>query len=343
LLRPMEWKSGKLRLLDQTRLPEAEVYLELEDYREVASAIREMRVRGAPAIGLAAAYGLVLGAQKLQTPNRQEFLSELAQVKEELSATRPTAVNLFWALERLWQVAEGEPDPSSLKARLLEEARCLEVEEVAAEQRLGEYGAQLIPDGATVLTHCHTGSLATGGYGTALGIIRVAHERGKRVKVIADETRPRLQGARLTAWELKRLGIPVMVIVDGAAGSFLSRGLIDCVVVGADRVAANGDTANKIGTYSLAVLAMENGVPFYVAAPWSSIDLSLPSGSEIPVEERPEDEITHIRGQRLLPQGVGVANPAFDITPHQYITAIITERGVVREPYVTKLKELISG
>ena len=341
MLKAVQWASDRLRLIDQTRLPLEEAYLELRDYRQVASAIKEMRVRGAPAIGMAAAYGLVLGAHGIEAQNKEDFLNQLAQVKEELAATRPTAVNLFWALERLWRVVEGEADPTHIKSRLLEEAERMQVEEEASERRLSEYGAELILDGATVLTHCNAGALATVGYGTALGAIRMAHEKGKKVRVYADETRPRLQGARLTAWELQRLGIPVTVIADVAAGSLLARGLIDCVMVGADRIASNGDTANKIGTYPLAVLAMENGVPFYVAAPLSTIDLSLGSGSEIPIEERPAEEVTHIGGQRIPPEGVEVANPAFDVTPHQYITAIITERGVVREPYVIKLKELL--
>ena len=341
-MKAIEWVSGKIRLLDQTRLPWEEVYLELEDYRQVASAIKEMRVRGAPAIGVAAAYGMALGAQGIEAASKEEFMAKLGTVSQALSATRPTAINLFWALERMKRAAEAVEDAAQIKAALLNEAQKLEAENEAADRKLSKFGAELIKNGFTILTHCNTGALATAGYGTALGVIKAAKEQGKKIKVLVTETRPLLQGARLTTWELASEGIPFTLIADSMVGHFLSRGWIDCVIVGADRIAANGDVANKIGTYNIAVLAMENGVPFYVAAPSSSIDLSLPSGDEIPIEERSAEEVTRIEGIPIAPVGVEVANPAFDITPHIYITAIITERGVVREPYEIRLKKVQS-
>ncbi|MBA7596977.1 Methylthioribose-1-phosphate isomerase [subsurface metagenome] len=342
MIKIIEWVSGKIRLLDQTRLPWEEVYLELEDYRQVAAAIKEMRVRGAPAIGIAAAYGLALAAQGIEAASREEFMAKLGTASQALSATRPTAVNLFWALERMRQAAEGIEDVSQIKTALLKEAQKIEAENEKANRRLSKYGAELIKDGSTILTHCNTGALATAGYGTALGVIKAATEEGKKIHVFVTETRPLLQGARLTTWELAGEGIPFTLIADTMSGHFLSRGRIDCVIVGADRIAANGDVANKIGTYNLAVLAMENGVPFYVAAPSSSIDLSLPSGDEIPIEERSPEEVIRIEGIPIAPVEVKVANPAFDITPHIYITAIITEKGVVREPYEIRLKKVLS-
>jgi len=342
MIKVIEWISGKIRLLDQTRLPWEEVYLELEDYRQMASAIKEMRVRGAPAIGVAAAYGMALGAQGIEAASKEEFMIKLGAVSQALSVTRPTAVNLFWALERMKRAAEAVEDVAQIKAALIKEAQKLEVENEEADRKLSKYGAELINDGFTILTHCNTGALATAGYGTALGVIKAANEQGKNIRVLVTETRPLLQGARLTTWELASEGIPFTLIGDSMIGHFLSREKIDCVIVGADRIAANGDVANKIGTYNIAVLAMENGVPFYVAAPTSSIDLFLPSGDQIPIEERSPEEVIRIEGIPIAPVGVEAANPAFDITPHLYITAIITERGVVREPYEIRLKKVLS-
>ncbi len=340
-LKAIEWVSGKVRIIDQTRLPWEEVFLELTDYRQVAEAIREMRIRGAPAIGIAAAYGVALGAQAIEATSKEEFLTQLRPISETLAATRPTAVNLFWALERVNHVAEAGKDVAQIKAALLAEAQRLDAADEEAERVLSHHGAELIRDGFTILTHCHTGSLATAGYGTALGVIKAAWEQGKKLRVLVGETRPLLQGARLTAWELMQYGIPFTLIADTMTGHFLSRGGIDCAIVGADRIAANGDVANKIGTYNIAVLAMENGVPFYVAAPTSTIDLSIASGDEIPIEERSAEEVTHIRGIAIAPTSVKVENPAFDITPHRYISAIITECGVIREPYVERLREVV--
>jgi len=343
MIKVIEWISGKIRLLDQTRLPWEEAYLELEDYSQVASAIKDMRVRGAPAIGVAAAYGMALGAQGIEAASKEEFMTKLGAVSQALSVTRPTAVNLFWALERMKRAAESVEDVAQIKAALIKEAQKLEVENEEADRKLSKYGAELINDGFTILTHCNTGALATAGYGTALGVIKAAKEQGKNIRVLVTETRPLLQGARLTTWELANEGIPFTLIADTMTGYFLSRGGIDCVIVGADRIAANGDVANKIGTYNIAVLAMENGVPFYVAAPSSSIDLSLPSGEQIPIEERSAEEVARIEGIPIAPVGVEVANPAFDVTPHLYIIAIITEKGVVREPYEIRLKKVLSS
>lgn len=355
-VKPVEWRDTVIRVLDQTRLPAEVVFLDLADYAEVAKAIREMRVRGAPAIGVAAAYGLALGAQAIEAGSREEFLSKLGTISRELASTRPTAVNLFWALDRMTRAAGACPERqeilryaqndrkrregsaiSEIKAALVEEAKRIERKNEEADRRIGLLGAELIEDGFTILTHCNAGALATAGYGTALGVIKTAREQGKRIQVFADETRPLLQGARLTAWELVEAQIPVTLITDSMAGHFMSQGKIDCVVVGADRIAANGDVANKIGTYSVAVLAKENAVPFYVAAPTSTIDPSVKSGTEIPIEERSPDEVTRIGGARIAPDGVGVANPAFDVTPHRYISAIITEQGIAREPYIESL------
>ena len=340
-MKAIEWVSGKVRIIDQTELPWEEVFVDISDYREVAAAIKEMRIRGAPAIGIAAAYGLALGAQGIETTSKKEFLAKLQPISEALSATRPTAVNLFWALERMNRVAEAGESVAQIKAALIAEAQRLDAEDEAAERKLSSYGAELIKDGFTIMTHCNTGALAAG-YGTALGVIRTAWESGKKIHVFVGETRPLLQGARLTAWELIKYDIPFTLIADTMTGHFLSRGGIDCVIVGADRIASNGDVANKIGTYNLAVLAMENSVPFYVAAPTSTIDISLASGDEIPIEERNAEEVTHIRGVPIAPEGVRVANPAFDITPHRYISAIITQRGVIREPYIERLGKLDS-
>ncbi len=339
-MKAIEWVQGKIRLLDQTRLPWDEVFLELSDYRELPQAIKQMRIRGAPTIGLAAAYGMALGAQGIEAKSKEEFLKELDSVAQTLAATRPTARNLFWALERMNRAAQAG-DVAQIKAALLNEARKIERENEEADKLIAAFGAELIRDGFTVLTHCHTGSLATAGYGTALGAIKEAAKQGKRIRVYATETRPLLQGARLTTLELMREGISVTLITDGMAGHFLKNRAIDCVIVGADRIAANGDVANKIGTYSIAVLAMENAIPFYVAAPLSTVDLSLASGDEIAIEERGPEEVTHIRGVAIAPDGVGVANPAFDVTPHYYVSAIITEKGIIREPYVERLRKLL--
>ena len=334
----IEWLGNRVKILDQTKFPHEEVYLELGHYQDIASAIVEMKVRGAPAIGILGAYGVALGALKIENMARDEFLDELQVITQTLLATRPTAKNLFRAIDRMQQVAEVGEDTLQIKKALIEEAVKIHAEEAAATRRLSQLGAELIRDGFTILTHCNTGALATAGYGTALGVIKQANEQGKNIKVLATETRPLLQGARLTTWELKKANIPVTLITDSMAGYFMKQGKVDCVIVGADRIAANGDTANKIGTYSLAVLAKENGVPFYVAAPTTTIDLSLASGGEIPIEQRSPAEVTHIQGVSLAPEGTQAANPAFDVTPHRYITTIITERGIIKEPYIEGLK-----
>ena len=338
-LKAVEWASGKVRLIDQTKLPQEEIYLELSDYREVAEAIKLLRVRGAPAIGIAAAYGLALGANNINAKSKKEFLVKLRAISDELAATRPTAVNLFWALKRMNNAAEKSSTVEAIKSALVSEAKKIDTEDEAMERALSLHGASLLKDGDTIMTHCNTGALAAG-YGTALGVIKAAWESGKKIHVFAGETRPLLQGARLTVWELIRYGIPYTLITDTMTGHFLSRGKIDCVIVGADRIVANGDTANKIGTYNLAVLAMENGVPFYVAAPTSTIDLSIASGEMIPIEERRSEEVTHIKGIPIAPRGATVANPAFDVTPHRYISAIITEQGILHEPYIENLPHL---
>jgi methylthioribose-1-phosphate isomerase len=334
---PLAWLGNKLRLLDQTRLPREEVYLELSSHQEVAQAIREMKIRGAPAIGVAAAYGAALGALEIKASSRDEFMTKLKPVLQSLEATRPTARNLFMATSRMRTVAETAENVDEIKEALVREAVSLHSEEASATRNLSQFGAGLIEDGFSILTHCNTGPLATTGYGTALGVIKYAHEQGKKLRVLATETRPRLQGARLTAWELKQASIPFTLITDSMAGHFMSRGEISCVIVGADRIAANGDTANKIGTYTLAVLAMEHGIPFYVAAPTTTIDFSIASGEEITIEERSPEEVTHIQGVSIAPEGTKAANPAFDVTPHLYITAIITEKGIVTEPYGERL------
>jgi len=330
---PIEWLGNRVRILDQTRLPQEEVYLELNDHRSIASAITELKIRGAPAIGVAGAYGIALGALEIEAGSKDQFLEKLGTIIQTIAATRPTARNLFWAISRMQPVAESGKDIEQIKTALAEEAVKIHSEEVEATRKLSHFGAELIRDGFTILTHCNTGPLATTGYGTALGVIKQAWEQGKSIKVFATETRPHLQGARLTAWELKKADIPFTLITDSMAGYFISRGEVDCIIVGADRIAANGDTANKIGTYTLAVLAKENGIPFYVAAPTTTIDLSLASGAEIPIEQRSVEELTHIQGISIAPEGTEAANPAFDITPHRYITAIITENGIIKPPY----------
>jgi methylthioribose-1-phosphate isomerase len=339
-MKPIEWLDNKIKIIDQTQLPGKLAFAELRDYTEVVAAIKKLEVRGAPAIGVAAAYGIALGARNIKTKNKAKFLSQLDKILHAFAAARPTAVNLFRAIDRM-KTAATAADIATTKQVLIDEAKAIHAEEEAAQERLSQLGAELIKDGFTVLTHCNTGSLATAGYGTALGIIKAAVKQGKKIDVIATETRPLLQGSRLTAWELMQENIPVTLITDSMAGYFLSRGKVNCVIVGADRIAANGDTANKIGTYTLAVLAKENGIPFYVAAPTSTIDLSLKSGDQIPIEERNPEEVTSIGGVRLAPKGVTAANPAFDITPHKYITAIITDRGIIGKPYLHGLKKLI--
>jgi len=328
-LKAIEWLGDKLRILDQRKLPWEESFLDLADYQDVALAIKEMKVRGAPAIGIAAAYGIALGAQNIKTTNRDEFLSQLNQVTQTLAATRPTAVNLFQAIGRMEKAAIGNNVPG-VKGMLINEAKQIHQEEIEATKRLSQLGAELIQDGFTILTHCNAGPLATAGYGTALGVIKAAREQGKKISVLITETRPLLQGARLTAWELMREDIPVTLITDSMAGHFMKQERIDCVIVGADRIAANSDVANKIGTYTLAVLAKDNSIPFYVAAPTSTIDLSLASGDKIPIEERDSKEVTHFQGVPIAPEGITAANPAFDITPHDYVSAIITEKGITR-------------
>jgi methylthioribose-1-phosphate isomerase len=341
--RTIEWRNDKVIMIDQTRLPAEEIYNEYHDFQGVAEAIRDMIIRGAPAIGVAAAMGVALGARDIIADTHESFFKQLENVCEVLARTRPTAVNLFWGINRMKKVAEEnrDKDLNSIRALLKAEAISIEYEDLQICRAIGSHGAPLIREGSTVLTHCNAGGLATAGYGTALGVIRAAHDAGKNIKVFADETRPWLQGARLTAWELMKDNIPVTLISDNMAGWFMRKGEIDCVVVGADRIAANGDTANKIGTYSVAVLAKENRIPFYVAAPISTLDLTLASGDAIPIEERPFHEVTHLRGVCIAPEWVTVRNPAFDVTPAKYITAIITERGFVRGNYESGLKNLV--
>ena len=340
--RTIEWRDDAVIMIDQTRLPGEEVYNSYTDFRSVADAIRGMVIRGAPAIGVAAAMGVALGARDIIADTPESFFRQLENVCDVLARTRPTAVNLFWGLERMKRVAEANREKSLDKIReiLKKEAIRVEQEDLTICRNIGKWGATLIPEGATVLTHCNAGGLATAGYGTALGVIRAAHEAGKNIQVFADETRPWLQGARLTAWELMKEKIPTTLISDNMAGFFMSRGEITCCVVGADRIAANGDTANKIGTYSVAVLAKENNIPFYVAAPVSTLDLTLSDGSKIPIEERPSSEVTHIKGIAIAPEGVRVRNPAFDVTPARYITAIITENGIVKGDYRSGLRKV---
>jgi methylthioribose-1-phosphate isomerase len=342
MVETIQWTDAGVVMIDQTRLPREEVYVTCRDYREVAEAIRSMVIRGAPAIGVAAAMGVALGMLQAD-PSRLD--SELETICATLAATRPTAVNLFWAIDRMKKLYDGIRACSveEIRRRLVEEARQIRLEDIAINEAIGRHGAPLVPDGKTVLTHCNAGALATAGYGTALGVVRAAIASGKRIDVFADETRPFLQGARLTVWELQHDGIPATLITDNMAGHFLKSGRIGCVVVGADRIAANGDVANKIGTYTVAVLARENGVPFYVAAPVSTLDLSLPSGDRIPIEQRPAAEVTHVFGVAVAPEGVRVENPAFDVTPHRYVTAIVTERGVARPPYTESLRQLAAG
>ncbi|MGH7892755.1 MAG: S-methyl-5-thioribose-1-phosphate isomerase [Thermodesulfobacteriota bacterium] len=336
----IEWKENTVVMIDQTRLPGEESYVECKTYEDVADAIKRMVIRGAPAIGVAAAMGVALGAISLRTTKRDEFTAEVKRIAGVILRTRPTAVNLAWAVKRMLGILdEAEGDVEQLKSRLVGEARYILEEDIDTCKRIGQTGAGLIRDNSIVLTHCNAGALATGGYGTALGVIRAAVEGGKKIEVIATETRPFLQGARLTAWELDRDGIPVSLITDNMAGYIMSKGMVNAVVVGADRIAANGDVANKIGTYTLSVLARSHNIPFYVAAPMSTIDFDCPGGESIPIEERNPDEVTHISGIRIAPE-VNVYNPAFDITPNENINAIITEKGIVVKPFAVNLLKL---
>ena len=339
----MKWKDWTLYLIDQRKLPLEEIYVPCKTYEEVADAIKSMIVRGAPAIGATAAFGYVLGAKEMveKSSNFQEFVEKMKIVKETLSKTRPTAVNLFWALERMEKTVMEHGSIDGIVERLEEEAIKIALEDIEMNKAIGRHGAELIKDGYSILTHCNTGSLATVDYGTALGVIRTAHEQGKKVKVYVDETRPYLQGARLTAWELMKYGIEAILISDNMAGWVMKQGKIDMVIVGADRVVANGDFANKIGTYSLAVLAKHHNIPFYTALPTSSIDMNLKSGDEIPIEERSHDEVTHCGGRRIAPEGVKVYNPAFDVTDHEYLSGIITEKGVIYPPFEENLKKIM--
>ncbi len=345
MIKTLEWTADGVRFIDQTKLPTEEVYVTCRTYQEVAGAIRDMIVRGAPAIGVAAAMGIALGVLHSAAKDEAGLRREFDEIAETLRATRPTAVNLFWAIQRMREKFEAVarlPRPQ-VKAALVHEAQQMYREDIAANQAMGRYGAALMPGSGGVLTHCNAGALATCGYGTALGVIRAAIESGKKLHVFADETRPFLQGARLTAWELTKDGVQTTVIADNMAGAMMRQGKIKAVVVGADRIAANGDVANKIGTYTVAVLAKEHGIPFYVAAPWSTVDMSMPSGEQIPIEQRSPREVTHHGGRQMAPDGVLVENPAFDVTPSKYVTAIITERGIARAPYEESLKELAAA
>jgi methylthioribose-1-phosphate isomerase len=335
------WKEGAVVMIDQRLLPKKETYNHYREVEGVADAIKTMVIRGAPAIGCAAAYGVALAAQNSRA-DVEQLKRNVLLACDVLAGTRPTAVNLFWALDRMKSVLESHSHLSAdeIRKRLLEEADSVHAEDVMLCRSMGRFGAELVPDNATILTHCNAGALATAGHGTALGVIRSAVEAGKKVKVLADETRPFLQGARLTAWELHRDGIDVTVIPDVAAAALMARGEVDLVVVGTDRTAANGDVANKIGTYSVALAAKAAGVPFYVAAPWSTIDMSTATGADIPIENRPSREVTHVFSERIVPEGVPVMNPAFDVTPAELVTAIITDRGIVRAPYVESLKKM---
>jgi methylthioribose-1-phosphate isomerase len=342
MLPTIDWQGEVIVMVDQRKLPGQEVYVRCRSAQEVARAIRTMVIRGAPAIGVAAAMGIALGLRKSTAKGTRQYAVELQKICDMMAATRPTAVNLFWAIDRMKKSfadgAQAGESPDELANRLEREARAIHDEDVASCRAMGSHGAAVVPDGARVLTHCNAGALATAGYGSALGVVRAAVEQGKQIAVIADETRPFLQGARLTAWELVRDGINTTVITESMAGPLMRAGDIDLVIVGADRIAANGDTANKIGTYTVAVLAHEHKVPFYVAAPLSTIDLSTPDGDQIQIEERDQREITHLGSARLTPEGVKIRNPAFDVTPHRYIAGIITEKGIIKPPYAESLK-----
>jgi methylthioribose-1-phosphate isomerase len=344
MLPTIDWKDDAVVMIDQRKLPVSELYVTCRSAQDVAKAIKTMVIRGAPAIGVAAAMGLALGMRKSRATGTKQFATEFQRLCDLMAGTRPTAVNLFWAIDRMKdafaEAAQQGRSVDEIRQRLEHEARRIHDEDVASCRALGAFGASLVPDPARILTHCNAGALATAGYGTALGVIRAASEQGKRVAVMADETRPFLQGARLTAWELVRDGIDTTVITDNMAGAMMRLGGIDLVVVGADRIAANGDVANKIGTYAVAVLAREHGIPFYVAAPRSTIDLATADGAGIPIEERNAREVTHVGSSRVTPEGAHIRNPAFDVTPARYVTAIVTERGIARPPYEESLRAL---
>jgi methylthioribose-1-phosphate isomerase len=342
MIKTVEWTDAGVRFIDQTKLPTEETYVTCKTYEGVADAIRTMIVRGAPALGVTAAMGVALGVRDSRATNLDDLRCDLGRISDVLAATRPTAVNLFWGIRRIrnkFDEVSSQPI-AEIKQAVVAEAQRMLVEDIAANQAMGKHGAVLLPASGAILTHCNAGALATCGYGTALGVIRAAVESGKKLEVYADETRPFLQGSRLTAWELMKDHIPTTVISDNMAGAMMRQGKIDAVVVGADRIAANGDVANKIGTYSVAVLAKEHGIPFYVAAPVSTVDLDTPDGDGIPIEQRSAREVTHMGERQVTPDGVGIENPAFDVTPHKYVTAIITERGVARAPYSESLREL---
>src|SRR6516225_4009728 len=342
MIQTLEWTDSGVRFLDQTKLPTEEVYVTCKTHEQVADVIRNMVVRGAPAIGVAAGMGIALGVQNSKAENTADLKKEFDEICRVIGATRPTAVNLFWAIRRMQDKFDSLNGQSiaEIKQALVAEAQRMHVEDIAANQAMGQHGAVLLPSTGGVLTHCNAGALATAGYGTALGVIRAAVDSGKKLHVYADETRPFLQGSRLTAWELMKDDIPTTVISDNMAGTLMRQGKIDAVVVGADRIAANGDVANKVGTYTVAILAKEHGLPFFVAAPFSTVDLETPDGSRIPIEQRASSEVTHFAGTQVAPDGVSVENPAFDVTPARYVTAIITERGIARDPYADSLREL---
>src|SRR3954471_1605517 len=342
MVKTLEWTDAGVRFIDQTRLPTEEVYVTCGNYREVADAIRNMIVRGAPAIGVTAAMGVALGVRESRAKSYAELRAELNEICDTLAATRPTAVNLFWGIQRMRERFEQLSSASitEIKQGLIAEAQQMYLADIAACEAMGQNGAVLMPSSGGVLTHCNAGALATCGYGTALGVIRAAVEAGKKIHVFADETRPFLQGSRLTAWELTKDGIPTTVISDNMAGAMMKQGKIAAVVVGADRIAANGDVANKIGTYTVAVLAHAHGIPFYVAAPWSTIDLATKSGADIPIEQRNRREVTHVGATQIAPDGIAVENPSFDVTPAKYVAAIITELGIAKAPYEKSLREL---
>jgi methylthioribose-1-phosphate isomerase len=342
MIQTLEWTDQGVRFIDQRKLPTEETYVNCTTYQEVADVIRNMVVRGAPAIGVSAAMGIALGVKGSKADNVADLKRDFDKICDVIGKTRPTAVNLFWAIKRMQQKFEMlrvRPIPQ-IQQSLIEEAQRMHAEDIAINQAMGKHGAALMPANGGVLTHCNAGALATAGYGTALGVIRAAVEAGKKIQVYADETRPFLQGARLTAWELVKDGIPTTVISDNMSGAMMRQGKIGAVIVGADRIAANGDVANKIGTYTVAVLAKEHGIPFYVAAPISTVDLETPDGSKIPIEQRNAAEVTHFAGKLVTPEGVSVENPAFDVTPAKYVTAIVTERGIARSPYEESLKQL---
>ncbi len=339
-IQTVAWSFGKVRLIDQTALPDRIEFIEYSSWRDVVEAIRTMVVRGAPAIGCTAALGMALGARSIIAESREAFKARFTEMADAFRGSRPTAVNLFWAIDRMMEIVDTLPGNTiDLKDAIVDEALRMLDEDIETNRRMGRFGADLLPDEGAVLTHCNAGALATVGYGTALGVIRAAVEAGKTIKVYADETRPRLQGMKLTGWELAQDGIDVTVIADNMSGMLMRRGDIDCVVVGADRIASNGDTANKIGTYNVAVLAAHHGIPFYVAAPYSTIDFALETGEEIPIEERDHEEMTHINGHRIMPEGVPTMNPSFDVTPHDLVTAFITERGIIYPPFKQNLKQ----